>query len=154
MTPVSRGCVQRLSILLESRRSEGGISLPEVLVASGIVAVGLVAMLAGFQVATGGVTFGRHHSMAVFLAEQRLEQLKATAMTDFASLTAGTTTEGYNSIPNAANYRRSTTITDSPGGIASTKLIQVTVFYRRLEAGGMASWEGSLVLSTLVAAHQ
>ena len=48
-----------------------------------IIVVGLVALASGFQFATSGVATGRGETVASFLAEQRLEQLKAIAMTNY-----------------------------------------------------------------------
>ena len=79
----------------------------------------------------------------------------AITLTDWASVTlsAGTTTEGYGAIADAARYRRVTTITDSPGGACteSCKLVQVTVFYRPVTGQGQLDQERRLdVVTTFV----
>jgi len=88
--------------------TERGFSLGEVLVATLVLAIGLVGIATGFQYATSGVEIGKGETTAAFLAEQRLEWLKAIALTNWASATlkAGTTIEGYGSIADASFYRR------------------------------------------------
>jgi len=69
--------------------------MAEVLVATALVTVGLLAVITGFQYATSGVATGGGETAAVFLAEQRIEQLRAEAMRDFSApdLAAGTMTD-------------------------------------------------------------
>jgi prepilin-type N-terminal cleavage/methylation domain-containing protein len=120
-------------------RSQQGFTLAEVLMATFILSIGLVAVATGFQYASSGVEIGKGQTTATFLAEQRVEQLKATAIVDFtnAALNAATTTEWCPStgaacvgVATVGFYRRVTTITNNPGGTcaASCKLIQVSVF--------------------------
>jgi len=139
---------------------ERGFTLAEVLVAAVIIMVGLVAVGAGFQYATAGVATGRGETVATFLAEQRIEQLKATALTNYTGLTAGTTTEycqssnigstssncQSTSFSGATTYTRTTTITDNPGGTGCTgtapnlcKRIRVSVTYRPVTSRGDVS---------------
>jgi len=134
--------------------TERGFTLGEVLVAIMVLSVGLVGILTGFQYATGGVELGKGETTAAFLAEQRLELLKALALTNWTSpaLEAGTTTEGYGSMDDAALYRRVTTITDNPGGAcaASCKLVRVTVFYRPVTGQGQLDQERRLDVITML----
>ena len=90
-------------------RNERGFTLGEVLVTMVVLSVGLVAVATGFQYATSGVEMGNGETTAAFVAAQRLEQLKALALTDWASVTlsAGTTTEGYGAIADLVAYIRS-----------------------------------------------
>ena len=83
-----------------SARDDRGFTLGEVLVATFVLAIGLVGIATGFQYATSGVELGRGETTAAFLAEQRLEWLKSRALTNWTSATleAGVTTEGYGSI--------------------------------------------------------
>jgi len=138
-------------------RDQRGFTLGEVLVAILVLAVGLVGVVTGFQYATSGVEVGKGETTAAFLAEQRLEWLKALALANWKSVTleAGTTTEGYGSIADAALYRRVTTITDSPGGAcaAHCKLVQVTVFYRPVTAQGQLDQERRLDVVTMLVAR-
>ena len=146
------------------RGDEAGFTLAEVLVATLIIVIGLTAVATGFQFAAAGIATGRGETVTVFLAEQRLEQLKAIALVNFngpwpsgPSLAAGTTTEfcqtsdigttGANcqssAISGTASYTRATIITDSPGGSGCTgvaplicKRIRVSVGYRPVTSRG------------------
>ena len=135
-------------------RHERGFTLGEVLVALFVLAIGLVGVVTGFQYATSGVEIGKGETTAAFLAEQRLEWLKALALTNWTSATleAGTTTESYGSIADAALFRRVTTITDSPGGTcaAHCKLVRVTVFYRPVTGQGQVDQERRLDVVTML----
>jgi len=109
--------------------------------------VGLVALASGFQFATSGVATGRGETIASFLAEQRLEQLKAIAVTNYygpptapawtgnLTLAGGSTTTEYcqttnigatgtncqaTAITGAPSYVRTTRVTDNPGGTGCT----------------------------------
>ena len=127
------------------------------LVATAVLAVGLVAIATGFQYATSGVAVGGGESTAVFLAEQRVEQLRADAMSDFSapSLGPGTTTEycapaiiaGRTSTCQdtagaGASYVRRTTISDVTGSMGCParpvwcKQIEVRVGYRPVTSTG------------------
>ena len=138
-------------------RREDGFTLAEVLVATFILAIGLVGIATGFQYATSGVETGKSESTAAFLTEQRLEQLKALALTDWtnAALAAGATTEAYGTIANAGAYRRVTTITDAPGGTctANCKLVQVTVFYKPVTGRGQLDQERRVDIITMLASR-
>jgi prepilin-type N-terminal cleavage/methylation domain-containing protein len=149
--------------LMRRMSGQRGFTLPEVLVAVFVIVIGLVAVATGFQYATSGVATGRGETMATFLAQQRIEQLKTVAMTNYdppypgVSLAAGTTTEycqtsniGATSancqstaISGTTSYTRVTTITDNPGGTGCSgvapllcKRIRVSVTYRPVTSGG------------------
>ena len=153
----------RLTRMLTEQR---GFTLSEVLVAVFVIVVGLIAVATGFQYATSGVATGRGETIATFLAEQRVEQLKTVAMTNYTgpwtgtSLAAGTTTEYCQSsnigatssncqataFTGTATYTRTTTITDNPGGTGCTgtapmlcKRIRVSVSYRPVTSKGDVS---------------
>jgi prepilin-type N-terminal cleavage/methylation domain-containing protein len=70
-------------LLTRSMSGQRGFTLAEVLVAVFVILVGLVAIANGFQYATSGVATGRGETMATFLAQQRIEQLKTVAMTNY-----------------------------------------------------------------------
>jgi len=160
------------TLLTRTKSDERGFTLAEVMVATLIILVGLVAVATGFQYATSGVATGRGETVAAFLAEQRLEALKSAAIANYAGLTAGTTTEhcqtsnigatGSNCqgsvISGTASYQRVTTITDNPGGTGCTgvapffcKRIRVTVTYRPVTASGDLSQARTVDLFALVA---
>jgi Tfp pilus assembly protein PilV len=158
------------------RTRESGFTLTEVLIATFIIMVGLVAVATGFQFATAGIATGRGETVAIFLAEQRVEQLKAAAITSFAAaaLNAGTTTEfclatnigatasncQAAAITGAPSYQRTTTITDS--GNATTcgnapaappilcKRVQVRVAYRPVTSRGDVSQQRVVDVFTML----
>jgi prepilin-type N-terminal cleavage/methylation domain-containing protein len=142
-------------------RSQQGFTLAEVLMATFILSIGLVAVATGFQYATSGVQTGKSETTATFLAEQRVEQLKATALVDFtnALLNAAATTEycpstgaACTGVATTGFYRRVTTITNNPGGTcaASCKLVQVSVFKRVVTGEGQLDQERRVDLYTMV----
>lgn len=144
-----------------SRRASGetGFTLIEIIVATAVIGVGLVGVVAGFLHAVGGLETGRQQTTAVFLAEQRMEQLKAVALADFRHITAARySSEGYGGIISEGRampgYRRTVTITDAPGGLADTKLVDVDVFYRPVVGFGVLASERSVRLSALLTARR
>jgi len=58
------------------RRHEGGFTLAEVLVAAVIVTSGLAGITAMLQLSAYSVREGRYRSVAIFLAEERAEQIR------------------------------------------------------------------------------
>jgi prepilin-type N-terminal cleavage/methylation domain-containing protein len=119
---------------------ERGFTLAEVLVAVVVILVGLVAIASGFQFGTSGVATGRGETTAVFLAEQRLEQIKTVAMTNYyggwptgpslngvapnnvttefcqATNIGATSSNCQATALSGTSYTRVTTVTDNPGG--------------------------------------
>jgi prepilin-type N-terminal cleavage/methylation domain-containing protein len=136
-----------------ARNSRGFTSI-EVLVAMLILSIGLAAVAIGLQHASSGIETARGETTAAFLAEDRLEQLKNLALTDWPSptLKAGTATEGYGTVPHASAHRRVTTITDNPGSTCteSCKLVRITVFYRAVTAEGQLDQERRLDVVTML----
>lgn len=159
----------RLTRTLTGQR---GFTLAEVLVAVLIIMVGLVAVASGFQYATSGVATGRGETIATFLAEQRVEQLKTVAMTNYdppypgLSLATGTTTTEFCSgstcqataITGTTSYTRVTTITDitTEAGRCTgvtpllCKRIRVTVTYRPVTSSGDLSQARTVDLFAVV----
>jgi len=159
----------RLTRTLTGQR---GFTLVEVLVAVLIIMVGLVAVASGFQYATSGVATGRGETIAIFLAEQRIEQLKTVAMTNYdppypgLSLATGTTTTEFCSgstcqataITGTTSYTRVTTITDitTDAGRCTgvtpllCKRIRVTVTYRPVTSSGDLSQARTVELFAVV----
>ena len=127
------------------------------LVATAVITVGLLALVTGFQYATSGVAVGGGETAAVFLAEQRIEYLRAQAMTDFsAPVLAATTMTEYCTAGDARggtsacrdtplagpSYTRSTTISDVSAGTGCPamplvcKQVEVRVTYRPVTSTG------------------
>ena len=129
---------------------ERGVSLAEILVAAVIVTVGLTAIAGGFQYALSGIEAGKKQTEAAFLAEQRLEQLKADALSDYAAVPASPD-EAYGAIAGHPNHRRTVIITDAPGGLANIRRVQVSVFYRLHGSYGVALPEREIRLDALLA---
>jgi len=128
-----------------------------VLVATAVVTIGLLAIVTGFQYATSGVAGGGGETAAVFLAEHRIERLRAQAMIDFSSpalaaatqidyCVAGHVGSGLPTCQDApiagVSYTRSTTITDVMEGVGcpstplSCKQVEVRVSYRPVTGTG------------------
>ena len=139
--------------------------------ATALLAVGLLAIVTGFQYATSGVETARGETAAVFLAEQRIEELRAQAVSDFASaaLAPGTTTDHCvpgriaGSVSNCAGtpgagpaYIRSTTITDVTAGIGcpatpvACKEVLVSVSYRPVSGTGALDQVRTVQLVTVL----
>jgi prepilin-type N-terminal cleavage/methylation domain-containing protein len=137
------------------RRGATGFTLVEILIAAAVIGLGLVGVAAGFLHAVGGLEAGRQQTTAAFLAEQRIEQLKAGALNNFLNVTtAAYPSEAYGSISNNGNpmpsYRRTVSIVEAPGGLADTKLVEVTVFYRPVVGFGVLAAERQVRLSALL----
>lgn len=137
-----------------SARTAGhdGFTLAELLAAMAIIAIGLVAMAAALQHGLSGIEIGRGESVAVFLVEHKLEELRALALVDWANsaLQPGTTTEycqasstGCSPTPTPASLRRTTTVAAGNGGTCTVqcKVVRVSVFYRPLTAVGQLDRE-------------
>jgi prepilin-type N-terminal cleavage/methylation domain-containing protein len=127
-----------------------GLTLAEVLVATVIIAAGFLAVLTAFPHAMSGIQTGNEESTATFLAQQKLESLRAAAANDptltSSTFNNGTTTEPYGTIQNALKHQRVTTI--SVGPTTTTKRVTVTVAYR--PSGGPSA--GTNVERTVTAA--
>jgi prepilin-type N-terminal cleavage/methylation domain-containing protein len=134
---------------------DSGFTLVEVIIAAAVIGLGLVGVVAGFLYAVGGLEAGRQQTTASFLAEQRMEQLKAGALNNFLNVTtANYPAEAYGAISNNGHampgYRRTVTITDAPAGLAATKLVEVRVFYRPVVGFGVLAAEREVGFSALL----
>jgi Tfp pilus assembly protein PilV len=135
--------------------SEAGFTLAETLTAVTVLTVALVALLFATGFGVTGLDGARRSTTALFLAERRMEEIKAFAMSDaatrgWANVTAANfPAEAYASIPSYGDYRRTVTITDNPGAVANTKQIEVFVFYRPVSTTGVGG-ETSVSVSTLL----
>ena len=127
--------------------NERGFSLAEILVAAVIITVGLTAIAGGFQYALSGVELGKKQSTAVFLAEQKIEQIKADAMNNFAAM-GPYNAEAYGAITGYPTHRRTVTVT--PSG-ATMKVVTVAVFYQLQGSYGVALEERQVRLDAIVA---
>lgn len=137
-----------------------GFTLAEILVAMAIIAIGLVATAAALQQGLSGIETGRGESMAVFLVEHKLEELKGLALVDWTNpaLQSGTTTEycqpsgtACSATSTPGSVRRTTTVADGTAGTCTTqcKIVSVSVFYRPLTAAGQLDQERRVDVSTM-----
>jgi prepilin-type N-terminal cleavage/methylation domain-containing protein len=129
-----------------------GFTLAEILAAMALIAVGLVTMAAALQHGLSGIEIGRGESAAVFLVEDKLEELRGLALVDWTNtaLQPGTTTEycrpfsgGCSATPTPASLRRMTTVGAGSGGTCSAKckIVSVSVFYRAMTVLGQLDHE-------------
>jgi prepilin-type N-terminal cleavage/methylation domain-containing protein len=140
-----------------ARPVDAGFTLAEILAAAAVVAVGLVGTAAAFQHALAGIEGGRAETIAAFLAEEKLEHLKAAAVADWAhaSLVPGTTTEFCQPggpcrlAPSPLSYRRTTAITRADGCALDCRVVQVSVFYRTSSGDGHLAHERRVDVMTL-----
>jgi prepilin-type N-terminal cleavage/methylation domain-containing protein len=155
--------IHRLRLAVSPRAkahwAESGFTLVEIIITAAVIGLGLVGVVAGFLYAVGGIEAGRQQTTAAFLAEQRMEQLKAGALNNFLNVTtASYPAEGYGSISNNGHampgYRRTVTIVDTPAGLADTKLVEVTVFYRPVVGFGVLATEREVRLSALLTSRR
>jgi len=152
-----RECVASRNVAvraLHHARHDRGFTLAEVLVAAAFVTIAFAAIGTGFLQGTGSVEIGRQQTTAIYLGEQRLEQIKAWSLSStqgFSSVATGAACcadEAYNSIANYSRYRRAVTVTVSG---TNNKVIQVSVFYFPVNpAAGNAGNERRVDVSTLV----
>src|SRR5215475_781421 len=68
----------RIRALIQDPR---GMTLAEILIAVGIIGVGLVALCSAIPIAAYGIHEGKHLSTATFLANQRMEQVRNAVWT-------------------------------------------------------------------------
>jgi prepilin-type N-terminal cleavage/methylation domain-containing protein len=140
--------------------SQAGFTLVEFLAAVVVISLGLWAVGAGFATAIQGFESSRLETAATFLAEQRLEQVRASALgyslvgcVGFANITAACfPAQGYaTGVTNMPAYRSAVTITDfTVDGKITSKRVDVEVFYRPFAASGALATERSVRLSTFI----
>jgi prepilin-type N-terminal cleavage/methylation domain-containing protein len=150
------------------RREESGFTLVELLVAIAILMIGLVAVMQWFPLGTAGVETGRRQSTGVFLAEQKLEQIKAWSLSTAAGQGFATVLkpggacanagnpcadDGLNTIPGYPEYSRTVTITTGPPLTPTTRLVRVQIQYRRVTAQGVLTSGQQVDIATLIAQH-
>jgi prepilin-type N-terminal cleavage/methylation domain-containing protein len=133
--------------------NQRGFTLVEVLVAASIVTVALTAVAAGFQYALGVVEASRQQTTAVFLATQRLEQVKARALVDFEGVTVANFPP-ENPVIDHPEYRRVVEVWPSSTGVVNTVRVQVTVAYRPVAATFSARGQRMVMLATVLSRRQ
>jgi hypothetical protein len=143
--------------------SQAGFTMVQFLAAVFVISLGLWAAGAGFATAIQGFETSRLETTATFLAEQRLEQVRATALgyspvgcMGFANITTACfPAKAYaTSVTNAPSYRSTVTITDyMVNGNITRKRVDVEVFYRPIVAPGALATERSVRLSTFITNH-
>jgi prepilin-type N-terminal cleavage/methylation domain-containing protein len=148
--------------------ADAGFTLVEIMIACTVIGAGLVATSYGLTVGIQGVETGRQQSAALFLAEQRMEQVKAVALIPteppLVNITAATfPAEAYGAVnggaANSAKFRRTVTTTayTGPAGGLPVGLqgmrVDVSVFYRQVSAFGVPTTERSVQLSTFLASR-
>ena len=143
--------------------SQAGFSLAELLAAVFVISVGLLAVGAGFSTAIQGVETGRQQTTATFLAEQRMEQVHATALGNsllacmgYVNITnACFPAQAYGAIPSAPGYRSVVSVIPLAAdgvGVIHGKRVDVEVFYQPIVAWGVqVTAERSVRLSTFFA---
>ena len=95
---------------------EGGFTLVEIIVACAIIGIGLVPVSWAFTMGIQGVETGRQQSTAVFLAQQRMDYVKAVALIagdpplQYVTAAGAFPAEAYGAIAGAQTFRRTVTI--------------------------------------------
>jgi prepilin-type N-terminal cleavage/methylation domain-containing protein len=151
-----------------------GMTLMEILIAVAVLMVALLGLASGIPIASYGIQEGSQLTTATFLANQRLEQVKASAWTS----TPGPDTLGVSASATAApvgtlgvtfpdetpmaspytQYTRRVRITDcgvGPGcGLivdADLRQVTITVSYTPLTGVGVSGTTKSAIVTMLVA---
>ena len=138
--------------------ARAGFTLVEVVITVAILSLGIVAVVSSVSVGVKGVDRGRKSTTALFLSEQRMEQVKAFAVSKdplqgWVNVTAaGFPAEAYGTIAGYPEYRRTVTITNNPGGAANTKQVEVWVYFRPV-ASGVNGLENGVTTATLLVAR-
>jgi prepilin-type N-terminal cleavage/methylation domain-containing protein len=136
--------------------NQRGMTIVEVLIAVFVITIGLVAVATGMQLATSGVAVGQQQTTAAFLAEQRLEDVKAFLVSSsssqgFANInTTNFPDEAYSGITGYPSYRRTMTIT-SPS--ATTKRVTVSVFWFPVGVSRTTNAERDVTVSVLLSSR-
>ena len=140
-------------------KRQAGFTLIEVLITIVFVSVGIVAVLSSLSIGVSGVDRGRRTTTALFLSEQRMEEIKSYALSKNPLqgwtniVPASFPAEGYGTIAGHPDYRRTVTITTNPGGAAPlTKQVEVWVFYRPVGMKGNVG-ENAVHTATLLVAR-
>jgi hypothetical protein len=138
--------------------------LAEILIACAIIAAGLVPVSWALMMGIQGVETGRQQSSAIFLAQQRMDQVKAAALIasepPLLYVTAGAFPAEPYTTTGPLRFRRTVTLSPpyiGPAGGLPTGLqgirVDVDVFYQPITAGGVLATERSVRLSTFLASR-
>jgi type II secretory pathway pseudopilin PulG len=148
------------------------MTLAEILVATVIIAMGLMALLAAVPAGIGGMETGRQESTATYLAQDKMERIKSWSLstspipvqqgfgtilpagTCFAAGTGACATENYGTIAGYPGYRRVVTVladpdTPAPPNHTRTR-VTVQVFYTP-EGDNVQTAERGVSMSTVLA---
>jgi prepilin-type N-terminal cleavage/methylation domain-containing protein len=128
-----------------------GFTVLEVLVAMALITIGLMATVTAFQHGLSAIDSGGSESVATFLVEDKLEELKDLALRDWTSpaLAPGMRTEycrpsesACSTTPGPAALRRTTTVADGGGTCPRPcKVVTVSVFYSPVTSVGQFDQE-------------
>ncbi len=159
------------------RRDQFGFTLAEIMVAVAIILIGLVAVIQWFPFGTQGMDTGKRQSTAVFLAEQKLEQIKAFSLSAAAGQGFLTVTppggacfnagnpcanDGVNAIPGYPEYSRTVTVqcvVTQPAppvvnaacpATATARLVRVQVGYQRVTTTGVFAGATQVDFATMI----
>lgn len=155
---------------------QSGMSLADVLMAVFLISVGLVALLSALPIGVSGMETGRQQSTALFLAQEKIERIKAWSLSNatapaqqgfgtivalgpcFAVGVGPCATENYGAVPGYPTYRRVVTATPDPATPAppghTRTLVTVQVFYQPVVAQGVSTTERQVTVSTVLALRQ
>jgi Tfp pilus assembly protein PilV len=145
-----------------SSKDESGFTLAEILVAMAIIMVGLLAVMQAFPLATQAMDTGRRQSTAAFLAQQKIEEIRAWSLAPsprgFANMpicspctgAAPFNVDGFNTIPGYADYSRTVIVQNGPSA-ATTRLIQILLSYRRVSSTGVTTAATQVRVESLIA---
>lgn len=155
-------------------RNQAGMTLAEVLVATVIIAIGLLALLAAVPAGWGGIETGRQQSTAIYLAQDKMERIKSWSLstspipaqqgfgtilpagTCFAAGQGACATEDYGTIAGYPGYRRVVTVladagTPAPPNHTRTR-VTVQVFYTP-RGDNVQTTERGVSMSTVLTPH-
>ena len=145
---------------------EGGFTLVEIVIACAIIGIGLVPVAYALMMGIQTVETGRQQSTAIFLAQQRMDQVKAAALIATEPPLANVTAAQFPAEPTFLDFpgfRRTVTLTTYlgpagglPAGLTGIR-VDVDVFYTQnnqmtARASG-TNPERSVRLSNLVASR-
>lgn len=141
---------------------ERGLTLAETLPALALLSIGLVAMISLLPPAASGIREGEHRSRAIFLASQRLEDIRhavGRSAPDTDPLVTASTTfpdEPTLAVPDTA-FNRSVRVVDCGrpqgcSGVQSPGLrqVSVTVGYPGSAVENAAAPRGAVIITTYI----